>query len=107
MKNASTGRPPGDTKLTGDPHGCSLLPGLLVPIFCLLAQGCTTAPATQTVYVPVHTPCVKESPAQPVYEFEKLPLYASDGTKILALARDWTSGRKYEKELEAIVSGCS
>ena len=73
----------------------------------VLLAGCGTAPpATQTVYVPVHTPCVKGVPPAPVYEFDKLPVDAPDGAKILALARDWPRGRKYESELEAVVAGC-
>ena len=72
-----------------------------------LLAGCGTAPpATQTVYVPVHTPCVKEVPVAPVYEFDKLPVDATAGAKVLALARDWPVGRKYEGELEAVVAGC-
>ena len=72
-----------------------------------ILAGCTSAPpATQTVYVPVHTPCVKGVPPAPVYEFDKLPVDAPDGAKILALARDWPRGRKYEGELEAVVMGC-
>lgn len=72
-----------------------------------LLTGCgTLTPATQTVYVPVHTPCVKDVPPAPVYEFEKLPLNAPAGAKVLALARDWPAGRKYEGELEAVIAGC-
>lgn len=73
----------------------------------VLLAGCGTAPpATQIVYVPVNTPCVKDVPAAPAYEFDKLPLDAPDGDKVLALARDWTSGRKYVDLLEAVVAGC-
>lgn len=108
MKNASIGRLPGDDKLTGSPHRRSLLPGLLMAIFCTLAlAGCGTAqPATQIVEVPVHTPCVKDVPPAPAYEFDKLPVDASDGAKVLALARDWVRGRKYEGELHAALEGC-
>ena len=74
----------------------------------LLLAGCGTAPpATQTVYVPVHTPCVKEAPVRPEYEFDKLQLDAPDGEKVLALARDWIRARKYANEIEVIVSGCN
>ncbi|KQQ32052.1 hypothetical protein ASF61_16715 [Duganella sp. Leaf126] len=73
----------------------------------MLLAGCSTVPpATQIVEVPVHTPCVKEVPARPVYEFDKLPLDAPDGAKILALARDWPRGRKYEGALEGALAGC-
>lgn len=73
----------------------------------LLLAGCGTAlPATQFVEVPVHAPCVKGVPAAPAYEFDKLPLDAAAGEKVLALARDWLHGRKYEGELIALISGC-
>lgn len=73
----------------------------------LFLSGCGTAPpATQTVYVPLHTPCVKDVPARPDYEFDKLALDSPAGEKVLALARDWTSGRKYLELLEAVVAGC-
>lgn len=73
----------------------------------LLLAGCGTAPpATQTVYVPVHTSCVKDVPTRPVYEFDQVPLDAPAGDKVLALARDWPRGRKYEDELAAALAGC-
>ena len=68
----------------------------------VLLAGCGTAPpATQIVEVPVYAPCVKDVPVSPVYEFDKLPLDAPAGDKVLALARDWLRGRKYEGALEA------
>lgn len=73
----------------------------------LLLAGCGTAPSpTLTVYVPVHTPCVKGVPPAPVYEFDKLPVDAPDGAKVMALARDWPRGRKYEGALEGALAGC-
>ena len=76
-------------------------------VLMLLLAGCGTAPpATQIVEVPVHTPCVKDLPARPEYEFDKVPLDALDGEKVLALARDWPVGRKYEGLLEAALAGC-
>lgn len=73
----------------------------------VLLAGCgSIPPATQIIEVPVHTPCVKEVPPPPMYEFDKLPLNASNGAKILALARDWLRGRAYEGKLSAIVVGC-
>ena len=73
----------------------------------LFLAGCGTAPSpTLTVYVPVHTSCVKGVPPAPEYEFDKLPLDASAGEKILALARDWPRGRRYEGELVAVLAGC-
>jgi hypothetical protein len=73
----------------------------------VLLVGCGTAPpATQIVEVPVHTPCVKDVPAAPVYEFDRLPLDASDGEKVLALARDWSLAQSYEIKLTAALSQC-
>ena len=84
-----------------------IIPKLIPLVAAALLAGCGTAPpATQTVYVPVHTPCVKDVPARPEYEFDKLPLDAPAGDKVLALARDWPRGRKYEGELEAALAGC-
>ncbi|QKY09494.1 hypothetical protein [Janthinobacterium lividum] len=73
----------------------------------LLLAGCGSAPlAPQRVEVPVFTPCVKSVPQRPVYEFEQLAPAASDGEIVLALARDWLLSRKYELDLEAVISGC-
>lgn len=80
---------------------------LVIFLGAVLLAGCASAPpATQPAYVPVHTPCVKNAPVAPVYEFDKLPLSAADGRKILALARDWSLGRKYEGDLLAAFAGC-
>lgn len=74
---------------------------------CILLAGCGSAPlATQIVEVPIYTPCVKDVPAAPIYEFDKLPLDATAGEKVLALARDWVRGRKYEGQLRATIEGC-
>lgn len=84
-----------------------IIPKIVSLVAAALLAGCASAPpATQTVYVPVQTPCVKDVPVAPVYEFDKVPLDASAGEKILALARDWLRGRKYEGELEAVLAGC-
>jgi hypothetical protein len=73
----------------------------------ILLAGCAGAPtATVRVDVPVFVPCIAAVPARPVFEFALLDPAASDGEKILALARDWPRGRKYEGELEAVVEGC-
>lgn len=73
----------------------------------LLLAGCGTAPpAMQIVEVPVYVPCVKELPARPDYEFDHMAITDSNGSKILALARDWVRSRKYEYEIEALISGC-
>lgn len=106
--NASMERPAAESKKAATPHGCSLLPGRLAVIFGMLAlAGCTTTqPAPVRVEVPVMVPCIGEVPPRPAYEFDKLPATAPDGEIILALARDWPRGRKYEKELEAVITGC-
>jgi len=76
-------------------------------ISILLLAGCaSTPPAPVRVEVPVMVPCIREVPARPDYEFDKLALAAKDGEIILALARDWVRGRKYEGELEAVIEGC-
>ena len=75
----------------------------------LVLAGCGSAPpapAPQRVEVPVFTPCVKVVPQRPAYEFDQLAPAATDGEIILALARDWPRGRKYEVELEAVIMGC-
>ena len=79
----------------------------MIFVGAVLLAGCGTAPpAPQTVYVPVHTPCLKRVPPAPLYEFDQLSLDASAGEKVLALARDWSLGRKYEGHLSAAVAGC-
>ena len=84
-----------------------IIPKIIPLAAALLLAGCGIAqPPTQTVYVPVHTPCVKDVPEAPAYEFDKLPLDAPAGEKVLALARDWARGRKYEGELAAVLVGC-
>jgi hypothetical protein len=73
----------------------------------LLLAGCGSAQlAPQRVEVPVFTPCVKSVPQRPAYEFDQVTPAATDGEVILALARDWPRGRKYERELEAVIAGC-
>lgn len=76
-------------------------------ISVMLLAGCASAPPDPVrVEIPVFTPCVKTVPQPPAYEFDKLPPAATDGEIVLALARDWPRGRKYEAELEAVVAGC-
>ncbi len=73
----------------------------------LVLAGCASAPpAPQLVEVPIFTPCVKSVPQRPTYEFDRLAPAATDGEIVLALARDWPRGRKYEVELEAVIAGC-
>ncbi|WP_215407769.1 hypothetical protein [Janthinobacterium sp. JC611] len=76
-------------------------------ILTVLLVGCTSVPpAPQRVEVPVFTACVKTGPKRPNYEFDQLAPVAADGEIVLALARDWQRGRKYEVELEAVIAGC-
>ena len=73
----------------------------------MLLAGCGTAPpAPVRVDVPVMVPCIGAVPVRPAYEFDRLPPTATDGEVILALARDWVQGRKYEGYLEAAIAGC-
>lgn len=73
----------------------------------ILLAGCSfTPPAPVRVEVPVMVPCVGEVPQRPLYEFDQLAQSATDGEIILALARDWPRGRKYEGELKAAVLAC-
>jgi hypothetical protein len=75
-----------------------------------LLAGCssTPAPITQRIDVPVPVPCVKAAavPLRPEFEVKKLTLSASEGEKVLAFAKDWPVGRKYEEQLEAVIAGC-
>ena len=76
-------------------------------ILVILLASCASAPpAPVRVEIPVFTPCVEVVPQRPAYEFDQLRPSASDGELVLALARDWPRGRKYEGELEAIIEGC-
>lgn len=76
-------------------------------LIVLVLAGCGSAPrALQRVEVPVSTPCIQSVPQRPVYEFDQLAPVASDGEIVLALARDWPRGRKYEAEMEAVIAGC-
>lgn len=79
---------------------------LTIPLLASLAGCATRPPATVEVRVPVTVPCLHDVPAQPQFEFDRLPAGASDGDKVLALARDWPRGRKYEGQLEAAIAGC-
>lgn len=75
--------------------------------YAVLLAGCTSAPpAPVRVEVPVMVPCIGAVPLRPNYEFDKLLATATDGEIVLALARDWPRGRKYEGELEAVIIGC-
>lgn len=77
---------------------CTLLATLLL--------GCATKPVTQEVKVPVYVPCVLAIPIKPIFEAKTLGPGASDGEKVLALARDTPLHFKYEGLLEAALAGC-
>ena len=73
-----------------------------------LLAGCASAPpAPVRVEVPVMVACIGEVPPRPAYELDQLTPAATDGEVVLALARDWPRGRKYEGELEAVLAGCA
>lgn len=80
----------------------------IIPKIILVAlAGCAAAPpATVEVKVPVHVPCVTAVPARPVFEVDQLTPEASNGAKVLALARDLPRWLKYEAQLLAVVEGC-
>jgi hypothetical protein len=75
-------------------------------LLILLLAGCATKPPTVEVKVPVYVPCVTAAPARPAFAFPVLPDNASEGEKVLALARDTLFHFKYEAQLEAVVAGC-
>lgn len=75
-------------------------------LLILLLAGCATKPAAVEVKIPVYVPCLKAAPARPVFAFPILPADASEGEKVLALARDTLLHFKYEGQLEAVVAGC-
>ncbi|WP_229413750.1 hypothetical protein [Massilia violaceinigra] len=50
--------------------------------------------------------CVSAAPARPTFAIQKLLPDASDGEKVLALARDLPVHLKYEAQLEAVIAGC-
>jgi hypothetical protein len=74
---------------------------------CIALAGCATrVPITQEVKVPVYVSCVKSAPARPEFATRTLAPGASDGEKVLAIARDLPMHLKYEGELEAVIEGC-
>jgi hypothetical protein len=84
-----------------------IIPRIISAVVLALLAGCgATPPVTQQIDIPVFTPCVKQVPVRPDYEFGKMSLADSDGEKVLALARDWPRGRAYEEKLEAVIAGC-
>lgn len=75
-------------------------------LLLLLLAGCATKPATETVKVPVYTKCITAMPIKPTFEVQTLGTGASDGEKVLAIARDTPLHFKYEGLLEAALAGC-
>ena len=75
-------------------------------LLILLLAGCATKPPTVEVKVPVYVSCVKEKPARPAFAFPVLADDASEGEKVLAMARDTLLHFKYEAQLEAVIAGC-
>lgn len=88
-----------------NPHGYSLLGGLLMATITLFGPGCATAPPTVEVKVPVYVACAKPVP-RPVFAFPLLTSDASEGEKVIAMARDTLLHFKYEGQLEAALAGC-
>ncbi|WP_229505388.1 hypothetical protein [Massilia mucilaginosa] len=73
----------------------------------LLMPGCAgRAPVVQEVKVPVYRPCVTGAPERPAFATRTLAPDASDGEKVLALARDLPVHLKYVAQLEAVIAGC-
>lgn len=100
-------RPAGVGENAQNPHGYSFLAGLLLVIFALLTPGCAgSPPVVQEVKVPVYRSCVTAAPARPTFATRTLAPDASNGEKVLALARDHLLHFKYEGELEAVIAGC-
>jgi hypothetical protein len=89
-----------------NPHGYSLLAGAQVILFALLLTACAAPPVVQEVKVPVYRSCVTAVPARPTFGTRTLAPDASNGEKILALARDLPVHLKYEAQLEAVIAGC-
>ena len=75
-------------------------------LLILLLIGCATKPATVEVKIPVHTPCIKLVPVRPAFISLMLPGDASEGEKVLAIARDTLLHFTYEGQLEAAIAGC-
>ncbi|WP_187364276.1 hypothetical protein [Massilia genomosp. 1] len=79
---------------------------LLILLALVLLTSCAGAPRVmQEVKVPVYCPCLTAAPARPTFATRALDPGASDGEKVLALARDHLVHFKYEGELEAVIAG--
>ncbi|MBZ2208459.1 hypothetical protein [Massilia soli] len=75
-------------------------------LLVLLLAGCATKPVTQEVKIPVYTKCILAMPIKPAFEALTLGPGASNGEKVLAIARDTPLHFKYEGLLEAALAGC-
>ncbi|CUI09849.1 hypothetical protein BN2497_14475 [Janthinobacterium sp. CG23_2] len=75
-------------------------------VVLMLAACAGPAPVVQEVKVPVYRSCVTAAPARPTFATRGLAPDASDGEKVLALARDLPLHLKYEAQLEATIAGC-
>ncbi len=102
------GRPVEGAKKSRIPHGYRVWPGHLIAVLVLFGPGCTTKPpiVTQEVKIPVAVPCITAAPARPAFEFPLLSPTATNGDKILTMARDTLLHFKYEGQLEAAIAGC-
>ncbi|NIA00405.1 hypothetical protein [Massilia sp. CCM 8734] len=99
--------PPARGQKPRSPHGHSLLAGhLLIGLVLLLTACAGPAPAVQEVKVPVYRSCVTGTPERPTFATRTLAPDASNGEKVLALARDLPVHLKYEAQLEAVIAGC-
>lgn len=78
----------------------------LALILVLLTACASAPPRVQEVKVPVYRSCVTAAPARPTFGTRTLAPDASDGEKVLALARDLPVHLKYEAQLEAVIAGC-
>ncbi|MDQ1921301.1 hypothetical protein [Massilia pseudoviolaceinigra] len=75
-------------------------------LILVLLTACAAAPVVQEVKVPVYRSCVAAAPERPAFAVRGLAPDASDGEKVLALARDLPVHLKYEAQLEAVIAGC-
>ncbi|WP_370663840.1 hypothetical protein [Massilia violaceinigra] len=75
-------------------------------LILVLLTACAAPPGVQEVKVPVYRACVTAVPDRPTFATRTLAPDASDGEKVLALARDLPLHLKYEETLEAVIAGC-
>ena len=75
-------------------------------LLLILLGGCAAKPATIEAKVPVYVQCVKSVPVRPAFASLVLSGTATEGEKVLALARDTLLHFKYEGQLEAVIAGC-